>query len=79
MTRYFFKQNCQGKTELLEYILIDLQLHLVTVIKEKLVLLDLLLMSLTDSRLEKRIPRNPAQPWPAPDMKQLFCTKNPSE
>lgn len=62
MTRYFFKQNCQGKTELLEYFLIDLQQHLVTVIKAKLVLLDLLLISLTDSRSEKRIPCNLAQP-----------------
>lgn len=62
MTRYFFKENCQGKTELLEYFLIDLQQHLVTVIKAKLVLLDLLLISLTDSRSEKRIPCNLAQP-----------------
>lgn len=62
MARYFFKQSRQGKIELLEYILIDLQQHLVTVIKEKLVLLDLLLISSTDSGLEKRIPRKPAQP-----------------
>lgn len=77
MAQYFFKQSRQGKTELLEYILIDLQQHLVTVIKEKLVLLDLLLISSTDSGLEKHIPYNPAQPRPAPDTKQLLCTENP--
>lgn len=52
----FFKQSRQGKVELLEYILIDLQQHLVPVIKEKLVLLDVLLISWTDSGLEKCIP-----------------------
>lgn len=56
MAQYFFKQGRQGKIELLEYILIDLQQHLVTVIKEKPVLLDLLLISWTDSELEKCIP-----------------------
>lgn len=56
MAQYFFKQSRQGKIELLEYILIDLQQHLVTVIKEKLVLLDLLLISWTDSGLENYIP-----------------------
>lgn len=57
MAPYFPKQEPgvgrEKKIELLEYILIDLQRHLVTVIKEKLVLLDLLLISWTDSGGER--------------------------
>jgi len=79
MARYFLKQRRRGKTELLEYILIDLQQHLVTVIKEKLALLDLLLISWNDSGLEKRIPHNPAQPRPAPGTEQPFSMENPLE